>query len=61
MPFIFNKFYRGRNCGSEQGSGLGLYIVDYIVKRMDGKVVLNSYKDGMEAVIVLPVISVNCI
>jgi signal transduction histidine kinase len=61
MPFIFNKFYRGRNCGSEQGSGLGLYIVDYIVKRMDGKVVLNSYKDGLEAVIVLPVISVNCI
>lgn len=59
MPFIFNKFYRGKNCGSEQGSGLGLYIVDYIVRRMDGKVMLNNYKNGLEAVIILPVISVN--
>lgn len=25
MPFIFEKFYRGKNCGKEQGSGLGLY------------------------------------
>lgn len=23
MPFIFDKFYRGKNCGNEQGSGLG--------------------------------------
>lgn len=58
MPFIFNKFYRGKNCGNEQGSGLGLYIVDYIVKRMDGKVMLNSYKNGLETVIILPVISI---
>ena len=26
MPFIFNKFYRGNNCGDESGSGLGLFI-----------------------------------
>lgn len=61
IPFIFNKFYRGKNCGSEHGSGLGLYIVDYIMKRMDGKVLLNSYKNGLEVVIILPGVSVNCI
>lgn len=53
IPFIFNKFYRGKNCGSEHGSGLGLYIVDYIVKRMDGKVLLNNYENGLEVVIIL--------
>lgn len=55
MPFIFDKFYRGNNCGNEQGSGLGLYIVKYITEKMGGKVVLNNHKDGLEAIISLPV------
>lgn len=55
MPFIFDKFYRGRNCGSEQGSGLGLYIVKYIAEQMHGKVLLHNHSDGLEAVIMLPV------
>lgn len=54
MPFIFDKFYRGRNCGMEQGSGLGLYIVKYITEQMDGKVMLHNHEDGLEAVICLP-------
>lgn len=56
MPFIFDKFYRGRNCGSEQGSGLGLYIVKYIVEKMNGKIMLYNYSDGLEVIISLPVI-----
>ena len=54
MPFIFDKFYRGSNCGNEQGSGLGLYIVKYITEKMDGKVTLTNHRDGLEAVVVLP-------
>lgn len=38
LPFIFDKFYRGRNCGSEQGSGLGLYIVKYVTEQLGGVV-----------------------
>ncbi len=57
MPFIFDKFYRGRNCGSEQGSGLGLYIVKYIAKQMHGNVLLHNHSDGLEAVITLPIIA----
>lgn len=57
MPFIFDKFYRGKNCGSEQGSGLGLYIVKYITEKMNGNVSLHNHSDGLEAVISLPVIS----
>ncbi|MGN1085943.1 MAG: sensor histidine kinase, partial [Porcipelethomonas sp.] len=57
MPFIFDKFYRGKNCGNEQGSGLGLYIVKYIAEQMHGKVMLYNHADGLEAVISLPIIS----
>ena len=51
MPFIFDKFYRGKNCGKEQGSGLGLYIVKYITEQMKGTVTLHSHEDGLEVVI----------
>ncbi|MCH5296555.1 MAG: HAMP domain-containing histidine kinase [Ruminococcus sp.] len=54
MPFIFDKFYRGKNCGHEQGSGLGLYIVKYLTEKMNGKVLLNNQNNGLEAIIILP-------
>lgn len=57
MPFIFDKFYRGKNCGNEQGSGLGLYIVKYIAAQMHGKILLHNHADGLEAIVSLPVIS----
>lgn len=56
MPFIFDKFYRGRNCGKEQGSGLGLFIVKYIAAQMDGSLLLHNHPDGLEAIINLPII-----
>lgn len=56
MPFIFDKFYRGNNCGSEQGSGLGLYIVKYIAEKMGGKAVLQNHTVGLEVKIILPII-----
>lgn len=55
MPFIFDKFYRGRNCGNEQGSGLGLYIVKYIAEKMGGNVLLHNHSDGLEAIISLSI------
>lgn len=55
MPFIFDKFYRGKNCGDEQGSGLGLYIVKYLSEKMNGRVLLHNRKGGLEAVISLPI------
>ena len=56
MPFIFDKFYRGKNCGSEQGSGLGLYIVKYITEQMNGQILLHDHNDGLEATVMLPII-----
>lgn len=56
MPFIFDKFYRGNNCGNEQGSGLGLYIVKYVAEKMGGSAALKNHSHGLEAEITLPVI-----
>lgn len=54
MPFIFEKFYRGKNSQGKQGSGLGLYIVKYITEQMGGTVVLDNCQDGLEVIITLP-------
>ncbi|MGN0617426.1 MAG: ATP-binding protein [Ruminiclostridium sp.] len=55
IPFIFGKFYRGRNCGGEQGSGLGLYIVKYVAEQSGGRVTLKNREKGLEIAIFLPV------
>lgn len=54
MPFIFEKFYRGMNTLEQPGSGLGLYIVKYIMEQMDGSVKLINHKDGLEVILILP-------
>ena len=51
MPFITGKFYRGKNAGDENGSGLGLYIVYELVGRMDGSLKLYNRDPGLEVVI----------
>ncbi len=51
MPFITGKFYRGKNAGDENGSGLGLYIVNELVGRMDGSLKLYNRDPGLEVVI----------
>ena len=57
MPFIYGKFYRGKNCGDKQGSGLGLYIVKYIAEKSGGKVILCNHSDGLEAVVEIGVVN----
>ncbi|MDE7479102.1 MAG: HAMP domain-containing histidine kinase, partial [Lachnospiraceae bacterium] len=54
MPFVFDKFYRGKNAVEKTGSGLGLYIVKYIMNRMNGDVLLFNREKGLEAVVVFP-------
>jgi signal transduction histidine kinase len=57
MPFIFDKFYRGRNVGDQQGSGLGLYIVKYIMEQMEGSVTLMNTGEGLKVTLSLPLSS----
>lgn len=52
LPFIFDKFYRGKNTKNIEGSGLGLYIVKYIMEKMEGNVELKNSNDGLEVVLI---------
>ncbi|MGN0394806.1 MAG: ATP-binding protein [Coprococcus sp.] len=51
MPFIFDKFYRGKNIEDAPGSGLGLFIVKYVMEQMNGGVTLINSTDGLEVVL----------
>lgn len=51
MPFVFEKFYRGKNAKDESGAGLGLYIVKYIMTQMGGEVRLINSGAGLEVVL----------
>lgn len=59
MPFILDKFYRGRNAGNQPGSGLGLYITNYLMERMHGGLTLTNHKDGLEAVVWFPLLKTS--
>ena len=51
IPFVFEKFYRGKNTSGKPGSGLGLYIVKYIMNQMDGEVIIQSGENGLEVIL----------
>ena len=59
MPFILDKFYRGRNVGDQPGSGLGLYITNYLMERMHGGLTLTNHEDGFEAVVWFPLLKTS--
>lgn len=51
LPFVFDKFYRGKNKSDKSGAGLGLFIVKYIMEAMGGKVELNNSRHGLEVML----------
>ncbi len=54
LPFVFGKFYRGKNTGDENGSGLGLFIVKELTEKMGGSVMLAN-KCGLEVTLAFPI------
>lgn len=55
MPFVLQKFYRGKNVEGQPGSGLGLYIVKYLAEAMKGEVRLENTGKGLDAAFCLQV------
>lgn len=53
IPFIFDKFYRGSRIGKENGAGLGLHIVKYIVTQSGGEVYAENLPHGFQIRIIL--------
>jgi signal transduction histidine kinase len=57
---IFEPFYRGKNAISIPGSGIGLSIVNQIVKNHNGTIdIISSVGTGTKITLILPAISEN--
>lgn len=59
---IFNRFYQMENNKNKDsiGSGIGLDLVHYLVKAMDGEIIVNSDEGkGCEFIITLPITNVK--
>lgn len=53
---IFDCFYRESNSEGKPGAGLGLYICRRIMRKMQGDIYCEIKDDGMEFVIVVPIV-----
>jgi PAS domain S-box-containing protein len=42
QPHLFNRFFRAKNAGNTEGTGLGLNIVKKYIELMDGKITFSS-------------------
>lgn len=56
LNLVFEKFYRGENSSSTQGTGLGLFLVKYFVQLHNGTIHLDSVVgQGTTVTIKLPI------
>lgn len=55
LEIITQKFKRGSNAGNNDGSGLGLYISDYLMKKMDGRLTPKNIEGGFAVEIALKI------
>lgn len=55
IPFAFNRFYRGSNAREVAGSGLGLYVVRYVVDRMGGEATIVKSHPGISVRLSIPI------
>lgn len=54
LTHIKEKYYRGkRNSGGKDGSGLGLYIADALMQRMDGQLICENRGGGFCAALLI--------
>jgi Signal transduction histidine kinase len=55
IDFLTNKFYRGKkNTAGKEGSGLGLYISNELMKKMNGQLICITDKEGFEVMLKIP-------
>lgn len=53
LPLLFNKFYRAGNAAGISGTGLGLYICQYLMNEMSGNMECRNVEDGFEVTLKL--------
>ncbi|WP_165252613.1 HAMP domain-containing sensor histidine kinase [Adlercreutzia sp. ZJ304] len=54
IPFLAQRFYRGANAKDKTGAGLGLFIANYLMNRMNGTMQIQNANPGLCIVLELP-------
>lgn len=49
LPLLKNKYERGSNAADKDGAGLGLYLTNYFMEHMEGKLILDNKDKGFAA------------
>ena len=49
LPLLKNKYERGSNAADKDGAGLGLYLTNYFMEHMEGKLILDNKEKGFAA------------
>lgn len=53
LPVLKEKFRRGSNAANTEGAGLGLFISDYFMKKMQGELKIENGAHGLKATVCL--------
>lgn len=53
LPLLKEKFRRGSNAAETEGAGLGLYISDYFMKEMGGKILVENGDWGLRVTVLI--------
>lgn len=56
LPLIREKYKRGSNASGNEGAGLGLFLTEYFIEKMDGKMGLRNLNPGFEVSVYLRLI-----
>lgn len=51
LPLLKEKFKRGSNTKDIEGAGLGLYIADHFMRRMEGRLEIENGPNGLRATV----------
>ena len=58
LPLLKEKYKRGSNVKDKEGAGLGLYISDYFMKEMHGKLIVENGDNGLRVIVIIALIGV---
>lgn len=56
IPLLTEKFRRGSNASDKDGAGLGLFLTDYFMDKMDGKLGIRNAEPGLEVSVYIRVV-----
>lgn len=56
LPLLKEKFRRGSNASNKDGAGLGLYLTDYFMEKMDGQLGLKNLEKGFEVSVYIRIV-----